>query len=82
MTKLTEDYIIEKKTFTTGGFLPLPRVIYMCMIIIFKQLFSKPLGQSRPNFMWSPLGKRKCKFCLNGLTYMIKMAAMPIYDKI
>ena len=32
MTKLTEDYIIEKKI--TGGFLALPGAIYMCMIII------------------------------------------------
>ena len=35
MTILTEVYIIEKKnTYTTGGFLPLPGAIYMCMIII------------------------------------------------
>ena len=53
----------------------------MCMIIIFKLLFPKPLGQSRPNFIWSPLGKRECKFCENGLTHMTKMAAMPIYGK-
>ena len=42
MAKLTEEYIIEKK-FTTGSFLPLPGAIYMGMIIIFKQLFSKPI---------------------------------------
>ena len=54
---------LKKHTFTTGGCLPLPGAIYMCMIIIFKQLFSKLLGQSRPNFMWSPLGKRERKFC-------------------
>ena len=63
MTKLTEDYFIEKKTFTTGDFLAVPGAIYMCMQIIFKQLFSKLLGLSKPNFMWSPLGKRECKFC-------------------
>ena len=53
----------------------------MCMIIIFKLLFSKPLGQSRPNFIWGPLGKRECKICENGLTHMTKMAAMLIYGK-
>ena len=45
-------------------------------------LFSKPLGQSRPNFMWSPLGKRERKFRKNGLAHMNRMADMPIYGKI
>ena len=63
MTKLTEDlYFRKKKTFTTGGSLPCPRAIYVCMIIIFKQLSSKP--RSRPNLLWSPLGKRERKFCV------------------
>ena len=40
-----------------------------------------PLGQLKPNFMWSFLGKMEHKFCKNHLSHMTKMAAMPIYSK-
>ena len=73
---------LKKELLPQGFFCPCPEAVYMCMIIIFKLLFSKPLGQSRPNFIWSPLGKRECKFCENGLTHMTKMAAMPIHGEI
>ena len=36
---------------------PCPGAIYMCMTIIFKSSSLKPLGQSKPNFMWSTLRK-------------------------
>ena len=40
----------------------------------------KPLGRSKPNFMWSPwVGGTK--FCSRHLGHMTKMAAMPIYGK-
>ena len=41
----------------------------------------KPLGRSKPNFMWSLQGKRKHKFCKNGHCHMTKMAATPICVK-
>ena len=41
----------------------------------------KPLGQSKPNFMWSILRKRENKFILNGPGHMTKMAAMAIISK-
>ena len=41
----------------------------------------KPLGQSKPNIMWSFLGKGGKKVCINGPGHMTKMAAMPIYGK-
>ena len=41
----------------------------------------KPLGQSKPNFMWSLLGKGGTKVYINGSGHMTKMAAMPIYGK-
>ena len=44
----------------------------------FQRSSLKPLGQSKPNFMWSLLGKGERK---NGPGHMTKMAAMPIYGK-
>ena len=41
----------------------------------------KPLGQSKPNFMWSLLWEGGKKVCINGPGHMTKMAAMPIYGK-
>ena len=41
----------------------------------------KPLGRSKPNFMWSLLGKGETKVCINGPGHMTEMAAMPIYGK-
>ena len=41
----------------------------------------KPLGQSKPNFKLSRLGKKERKFLINGPCHMTKMAAMPIYGK-
>ena len=41
----------------------------------------KPLGQSKPNFMWSLLGKGEQEFYINGPGHMTKMAAMYIYGK-
>ena len=40
----------------------------------------KPLGQPKPNFMSSLLGKGDKKY-KNGLGNMTKMAAIPIYGK-
>ena len=40
----------------------------------------KPLGQSKPNFMWSLPGKG-AKFYINGPGHITKMAARPIYGK-
>ena len=41
----------------------------------------KPFGQSKPNFMWSLLGKGGSKVCINGPGHMTKMAATTIYGK-
>ena len=41
----------------------------------------KPLGQSKPNFMWSFLGKGGTKVYINRPGRMTKVAAMPIYGK-
>ena len=41
----------------------------------------KPLGQSKPNFMLSLLGKEEQTFYINGPGHMTKMAAMPMYGK-
>ena len=41
----------------------------------------KPLSQSKPNFMWSLLGKGERNVYINGPGDMTKMAAMPIYGK-
>ena len=42
----------------------------------------KPLGKSKPNLMWSLLGKERRKFIfINRPGHMTKMAAMPIYGK-
>ena len=41
----------------------------------------KPLGQSKPNFMWSLLGKGGTKVYINGPGHMNKMAAMSVYGK-
>ena len=41
----------------------------------------KPLGQSKPNFMWSLLWEGVTKDCINGPCHMTKMAATPIYGK-
>ena len=41
----------------------------------------KPLGQSKPNYMWSNLDKGGTKVYINDQGHMTKMAAMPIYNK-
>ena len=41
----------------------------------------KPLGQSKPNFMWSILRKEEQKFILKGPGHMTKMAVMTINSK-
>ena len=42
----------------------------------------RPLGQTKPNFMWiEPLLVGGKKVCSNGQGHMTKMAAIPIYDK-
>ena len=32
-------------------------IVYPCSVVRFQRSFSKPLGQSKPNFMWIILGK-------------------------
>ena len=72
MTDYQKIYVFEKK-------LPLPQGYIHVYDYFFRTSISlKPLGQSKPNFMWS-LGKGEPKFCKNGLGHMTKMAAMPIY---
>ena len=81
MTKLTEDLYFEKNL-TPGGCLPLsPGYIHVCDHYFQAYFPLKPFGQSKPNFMWSPLWQREFKFCKNCLGHMTKMAAMPIYGK-
>ena len=64
-----------------GGVCPYPGAIYMYIFIIMKNLLTlKPLGQSKPNFIWSILGKGG-KVYINGQGHMTKMAAMAINRK-
>ena len=61
---------------------PCPGAIYMYISIIMKNLPPlKPLGQSKPNFIWSILGKGERKFYINGQDHMTEMAAMAINRK-
>ena len=62
-----KDYIdnntVNEKNFTPGGCVALPRGY----ILVYDHHFQtssplKPLGQSKPNFMWSLLGKGERKF--------------------
>ena len=73
---------LKKKNFYHRGFSAQPRGSIHVYDHYLQTNFLETLGQSRPNFIWSPLEKRECKFCENGLTHMNKMAAMPIYGKI
>ena len=41
----------------------------------------KPLGRSKPNFMWSLLWYGGTKFCSRHVCHMAEMAATPIYGK-
>ena len=52
-------FVVMKKVCPQGVVCPCPRAIYMYMTMIFKHNLSslKPLGQSRPNFMWSIVRK-------------------------
>ena len=56
-------------------------------VVVFRPQFQtssplKLLGQSKPNFIWSLLGKGGgTKVYINGPGHMTKMAAMPIYGK-
>ena len=64
-----------------GGCLPLPRgyiQVYFHNIETSSPL--KPLGQSKPNFMWNILRKRE-KVYINGPGHMTKMVAMAINSK-
>ena len=41
----------------------------------------KPLGQLKPNFIWSIVRKRGMKVCIKGQSHITKMAAMAINSK-
>ena len=41
----------------------------------------KPLGQLKPNFMWSIVGKGGMKIYIKGQDHMTKMAAMAIKSR-
>ena len=64
-----------------GGCLPLPRG-YIHVYFHNNETSSslKPLGQSKPNFIWSILGKGE-KVYINGQGHMTKMAATAINRK-
>ena len=71
------------KKLTPVGCLPLPQgyIHVYGNHYHFQISFSlKPLGQSKPNFMWSLLWKGE-KVYIKGPGHMTKMAATPIYDK-
>ena len=58
MTKLTDLYF-RKKTFTTGGCLPLSRG-YICVYDhYFQTTFLETAWSIKANLFWSPLGKRE-----------------------
>ena len=56
-------------------------VVRLSSVQHFQRSFPKPLGQSKPNFMWSLYWKGERTFCINGPGHMTKMAASPIYGK-
>ena len=54
---------VNEKNLTPGGCLPQPRGYILVYDHHFQTCFPlKPLGQSKPNFMWSLLGKGERKF--------------------
>ena len=66
-----------EKFWPLGVVCPCPGAIYMYISIILKLL-----GQSKPNFMWSILGKGERKsIYVNGQGDLTKMAAMAINRK-
>ena len=71
------------ENFSPWGGLPLPRG-YIHVYFHNNETSSplKPLGQSKPNFIWSILGRGERKFTdINGQGHMTKMAAMAINRK-
>ena len=82
MGKWTEDFMFLKKFWPQGIICPCPRCYIHVYFFNIQTSSLKPLGQSKPNFMWSILKKRGRKY-INGPGNMTKMAAMsmPIYGK-
>ena len=50
-----------------------------CVVHHIQRSSPKPLGHSKPSFMWTLPGKGEPKFVLIGPGHMTKMAAKPIY---
>ena len=72
---------VMKTILTPGVYLPLPWGcihVYDHNIQIFTSL--KPLGQLKPNFMWSNVGRVK-KISIKCQGHMTKMAAMAMNSK-
>ena len=55
--------------------------LYPLSVHHFQRYSPKPLGQSKPNFMWSVHGSWGTKGCSGYMGHMTNMAATPIYDK-
>ena len=79
-----QNIYLSEKNLSQGGCLPQPRGyihVYDHNIQISSSL--KPLGQSKPNFIWSIVRKGQWKFlCINGQSHMTKMTAMALNSKI
>ena len=77
--KWTENLCLEKCP--QGACLP-PPLGYMHIYDHNIQTSSlKPLGQSKPNFMWSIVRKGGVKVNINGQGHMTKMATMAVNSK-
>ena len=70
----------DAANYTPGGCLPLSRGYKHVYNHYYQTSSLKPLGQSKPNFMLSLLGKEERKH-INGTGHMAKMATMLIYGK-
>ena len=74
-------FIFMKKK-SPGACLPLPRgYIHVHDHNIQTSSALKPLGQSKPNFMWSIVRKGAMKVYINCQGHMTKMATMAINSK-
>ena len=75
-------FMFMKKKLSPGGCLSLPwGYIHVYDHNVQTSSPLKPLGQSKPNFMWRIIKKGAMNVCINGQGHMTKMAAMAINSK-
>ena len=77
--QMDRKFMFMKIFWAQGVVCPCPGAIHLYDHNIQTSSSLKPLGQSKPNLMWSILRKRKV--CINGQGHMTKIAAMAINSK-